>query len=304
MARQKYTAAICCVILLACSRVSAQTNDSLKPSRVESAETDPVSVVDSVEAAYRELICSRAADETDANQDQAIDLALQQRFVDARFDAIIRQSMQNAPNPQRWNVEELSQAVKLLPLCTLDPVEQAELVFRCYLECGDSKADYSLRKELRQVLRRHPNPTSRLVNERLQQGDDPKSVLPLVDIVGDSTEATLPLLMDYAKSDEPEIAAWAMGKIPELIEQVRKLKQQSDRIAEQRRLGIEGLDSKMVEYAKRIIGRYDVDGDQELSPEEYAKMLQSPAEADTDENGRISWGEYAAWMQSRYRRRQ
>ncbi|QEF96324.1 hypothetical protein Mal15_03510 [Stieleria maiorica] len=126
---------------------------------------------------------------------------------------------------------------------------------------------------------------------------DPLSVV-------DSVEAALPLLMDHAKSDDPEIAAWAMAQIPALIEQVRKLKQQSDRIAEQRRLGIEGLDTQMVQYAKRLIGRYDLNGDQELSPEEYAKLLQSPAEADTDENGRVSLGEYAAWLQSRHRRRQ
>ncbi|MCS7467562.1 hypothetical protein NZK35_12990 [Stieleria sp. ICT_E10.1] len=275
-----------------------------EPASSPEEATAATSVVDAVEKDYRELICARAADASDPNQDQAIDLALRQRYVDARFDAIIRQSMQNASRPERWNVEELSRAIKLLPLCTLPSQEQAELVFECYLECEDSKTDSRLQNQLKQVLRRHPDSTSRLVNERLRQTDDPKSVLPLVDIVGSSTEATLPRLMELAKSDDPEVAVWAMNWIPSLMEQVRKLNQQSRQLAEQKKLGVDGLDSKMVAYAKRIIGRYDTDGDQELTPAEYEKMLQSPAVADADENGRISIAEYAAWLQARSRRQE
>ncbi|QDV47861.1 hypothetical protein Enr13x_77730 [Stieleria neptunia] len=288
-------------LLTGADHCGAQVLESAPTSEEATATT---SVVDAVEKDYRELICARAADASDAYQDQAIDLALRQGYVDARFDAIVRQSMQNASYPEQWNVEELSRAIKLLPLCTLAPREQAELVFECYLECEDSKTDSRLRSQLKQVLRRYPDPTSRLVNERLRQTDDPKSVLPLVDIVGSSTEATLPRLMELAKSGDPEVAVYVMGWIPNLMEQVRKLNQRSRKLAEQKKLGVEGLDSRMVAYAKRIIGRYDTDGDQELTPEEYEKMLQSPAVADADENGRISIGEYAAWLQSRSRRQE
>nr|WP_143548260.1 hypothetical protein [Rhodopirellula sp. SM50] len=289
------------VLLIGSAPCVAQVSESASPPEEATAAT---SVVDAVEKDYRELICARAADASDPNQDQAIDLALRQHYVDARFDAIVRQSMQDASPPERWDVEELSRAVKLLPLCTLPPQEQAELVFACYLQCQDSKSDSRLRSHLKQVLRRYPDPTSRLVNERLRQTDDPKSVLPLVDIVGSSTEATLPRLMELAKSEDPEVAVWAMTWIPNLIEQVRKLNQQSRQLAEQKKLGVDGLESRMVEYAKRIIDRYDTDGDQELTPAEYEKMLQSPQVADTDDNGRISIGEYATWLQARSRRRQ
>ncbi len=282
----------------------AQVSESASPPEETTAATATASVVDAVEKDYRELICARAADTSDPHQDRAIDLALRQNYLDARFNVIVRQSMQNASHPDQWNVDELSRAVKLLALCTLPPQEQAELVFKCYLECDDSKSDSRLRNQLKQVLRRYPDPTSRLVNERLRQTDDPKSVLPLVDIVGSSTEATLPLLMELANSEDPEVAVWAMTWIPNLMEQVRKLNQQARQLAEQQKLGVEGLDSKMVEYARRIIARYDVDGDQELTSAEYEKMLQSPEVADADGNGRVSIGEYATWLQARSRRRQ
>ncbi len=301
MTRSMFVSTVSIALLVGASHCAAQVSEPAPSSEKSTADTATGSVVDAVEKDYRELICKRAADASDLHQDQAIELALRQNYLDARFNAIVRQSMQNASHPERWNVDELTRAVKLLALCTLPPEEQAELVFECYLECDDSKSDSRLRNQLKQVLRRYPDPTSRLVNERLRQTDDPKSVLPLVDIVGSSTEATLPLLMELANSEDPEVAEWAMTWIPNLMPQVRKLNQQSRQLAEQRKLVLKGADEKMLKYAERIISRYDANGDKELSPAEYEKMLQSPEVADADENGRVTIAEYAAWLQSRSR---
>lgn len=61
-------------------------------------------------------------------------------------------------------------------------------------------------------------------------------------------------------------------------------------------------DSKYMEYAERIIGRYDGNEDKKLTASEWDKMLMSPADADADRDGMITVDEYAWWMQSRAKR--
>jgi hypothetical protein len=62
-------------------------------------------------------------------------------------------------------------------------------------------------------------------------------------------------------------------------------------------------DAKMVDYAKRIIVRYDANKDNKLVASEWKKMLMSPAAADGNRDGAITIDEYAWWMQSRSKRK-
>ncbi len=58
-------------------------------------------------------------------------------------------------------------------------------------------------------------------------------------------------------------------------------------------------DEKFVKVAERIVKRYDKNGNSELTPSEWKKMLMSPAAADTNRDGKITIHEYATWMNSR-----
>lgn len=258
--------------------------------------------LDAIEADYRELVCKLAADPTNPNRESAIDLALRQKYVDERFNAPIREVLGKAQQPNRWNVTQIELAHKMFPLSTLEPDERVELAFRCYLQCTDSSADRSLSRLLIRELQGSPDLTSRLVNEHLKKDRRRTALYRLAPIVGDSSDKVLLQLMEVAKSEDQEFAPWAMNLIPSLIEDLREREQAATQRAEKKRMGLDGIDSKFVSYAERIIGRYDQNGDSKLAPNEYAKMLMSPLPADQNGDKVINVKEYAIWMQSRSKR--
>lgn len=53
---------------------------------------------------------------------------------------------------------------------------------------------------------------------------------------------------------------------------------------------------KMMAYAKKILSKYDKNGDLALSATEWSKMLLSPADADFDGDGRVTVLEYAGYL--------
>lgn len=55
-------------------------------------------------------------------------------------------------------------------------------------------------------------------------------------------------------------------------------------------------DTKLTEVAKKIVTRYDKNGDGALTASEWETMLVDPKPADGDKDGRITIPEYAAWM--------
>ncbi|MFG0267223.1 MAG: HEAT repeat domain-containing protein [Rhodopirellula sp. JB055] len=59
------------------------------------------------------------------------------------------------------------------------------------------------------------------------------------------------------------------------------------------------INPKMLEYAERIIGRYDRDGSRSLDAKEWESMLMSPVAADHNHDGIVTIEEYALYMQNR-----
>jgi len=55
-------------------------------------------------------------------------------------------------------------------------------------------------------------------------------------------------------------------------------------------------DAKLTDYAKKIVTRYDKNGDGALTASEWETMLVDPKPADGDKDGRITIPEYAIWM--------
>jgi hypothetical protein len=59
------------------------------------------------------------------------------------------------------------------------------------------------------------------------------------------------------------------------------------------------INPKMLEYAERIIGRYDQDDSKSLNEREWKQMLMSPASADLNQDKIITIEEYALHMHNR-----
>jgi Ca2+-binding EF-hand superfamily protein len=61
-------------------------------------------------------------------------------------------------------------------------------------------------------------------------------------------------------------------------------------------------DAKYVDVAKRIVERYDKNKDSALTASEWGKMLMSPADSDSNRDGKVTIDEYAFWMQNRQKK--
>lgn len=107
------------------------------------------------------------------------------------------------------------------------------------------------------------------------------------------------MLLEAAKSDDYPLAEDAMNCADDLLRRMRERAQGQRMVAQAKPAEMAGVDKKMIQYAERIIGRYDLNKDLTLSKVEYKKMLMSPHDADADHNGSITIIEYATWMQNR-----
>jgi hypothetical protein len=67
--------------------------------------------------------------------------------------------------------------------------------------------------------------------------------------------------------------------------------------------GKKKVDDNYIKSAKQIIGRYDTNGDEKLSKQEWQKMLLNPAKADANQDQQITVDEYARWARSKDRSR-
>lgn len=54
--------------------------------------------------------------------------------------------------------------------------------------------------------------------------------------------------------------------------------------------------ARQLDYAKKVIEKYDKSGDGELTADEWGQMAKNPEAADADRNGRITREEYARWL--------
>jgi hypothetical protein len=59
------------------------------------------------------------------------------------------------------------------------------------------------------------------------------------------------------------------------------------------------IDSRYLDYAKKLIAKYDTSGDGRLTKDEWSSMSKDPSAADTDGDGKIDDAEYARWMMNR-----
>lgn len=252
---------------------------------------------------FRDIVCKRALNFGDELQDRAIDIAQDSKFVDVRFDDVIRKNLKSASKPNNWNTERIETTLHLIPLSTLGAQEQVELAFKCYLQCdGKSSQDRSVVRSLVSLLGKTPDETSRVLHKHLQEAPLTSELLSLCVIAGEASEEILPIVVAAAESSDADVAEAAMRTAPDMITLLRRKQRQLQSEASALAEGVSEIDSKMVSYAKRIISRYDKNDDSVLTPNEYGSMLISPVTADTDGNGKITVREYAVYMEKRSRR--
>jgi hypothetical protein len=276
---------------------SSQSSQSDQPTDGPADNAD--SAIDEAAAELRELICSRAADFSHQSQEQSIALVVRRDYHDERFDAPIRRILKESAQTDQWEAEKIQRAIMLIPFSSLDPKELTGFIFACYFQCDGKNADINLARDLKKHLSRYPDQTSRLLKEKMGNDGVTGKLIPLVQIVGKSSEEMLPMLLEACRSDDRALAEAAVSTVDTLIQQLRRNKQNRS-LAQA--LDVQELDPKFIAYSQRIVSRYDKDQDKVLSADEWEKMLMSPADADKDKDHLITVEEYAAWMQARTKR--
>lgn len=262
-------------------------------------ESDTGDLLDRIEAEYRELVVARVI--ASPFQPQAIELAVEQKIVDQRFNDFVRNMLQR-PADSGSEMSPLRVVEKLLPLCTFEPEERAKLAMQGYKLAIQQDERPSVARGYQSQLAKYPDLTSRLLAEAMEQPDFEPEMIELATIIGSSSEQVLQLMMRTASSNVASKAVPAMKMVPELLDRIQRRHREVLAMKALGQADIGEIDPKLIAYARRLIQRSDRNGDLKLSRNEFASLLLNPEPADTDGNDEITVEEYALWMQSRTRR--
>lgn len=275
-----------------------------------SSETQTEYDLNEQKAAFRELVCARAADISSPLQTQAISIAREHRYIDERFDAAIYRVMREVLEPEKWETAAVSNALNLLPLSKLDPKVQSKLVFECYNHAStqlpilkrsrvSTRSTELIIERLKKFLSEHPAELTELIKQGLKSKDLPNSAYTLFAKIGEKGIPLLPMVLEVAHSEDPEVASRALNAANNLLRQ----SQASAPIVAAKAAVVAPIDAKITKYAEAIISRYDVNKDGFLTEDESEKMLMPvPKSADLNGDRLITANEYGFYMQSKSKR--
>ena len=249
---------------------------------------------------FRELIIQHAADFDSPANDQAISIVQRRGYTDSRFDKAIRKAMTGKDSLALIRI--LPHAIALMPHSTLSEPEQVTMLLDTLnveygamaaklghggipiknLHCGGRLKQ--LRKEL-------------AVQLKVRLKAEPKSAIlcAAAELAGSWGHDLIPLLIKAAESGDSDIQRYAIASADQILLMVERARQEEEKAKK----SAADADSRLRSYAARIVGRYDVNNDGELTQSEWQSMLLSPAPADTDGDGSITIEEYAGFLKSR-----
>ncbi len=269
-----------------------------------SPDTVPEPDIDRVRSQFEDLLIAKATDfsESHATQLSMSKLALKHLQPDDRFNQPIREVLlRYADGRSAEDSEEeskpLALALQLFELTTFSPDEAVELLLKTMMS-ENPTIDESARNRIYFFLSNRPDATSRQVLEALRRGERSGDLFWLTGITGESSAAVAAELLKIAKGDDPELASAALQPLAAVISNVERFKQRHA-------AGLTSeANSKYLNYAGRIINRYDRNHDGRLTKDEFGTMLMSPEAADVDKDGSITAAEYAVWLAERNQPRQ
>ncbi len=253
---------------------------------------------------FEQLLLKRAADLSHPNHLVAVELLGQQKQQFEELNLVIEHVFENVAADDPGSLTKRSQAISLIPLSTIDKSKKVRFVL-------DTIQSYSVenvhspagQRQSKKILSQYPEETFSQILERLKQPNANRAMAELLQVVSmgvpltQLNQATAPLIV-LAGSDDTETAESAMYVTSRLQSEIDQRVRQK-RIALSKPVLPQGMDEKYLKYSQRIIGRYDKNNDNALTPSEWESMLMSPAAADANRDGRITVEEYALWMQSK-----
>jgi len=259
------------------------------PAFVHAQEPD---VAESIEARYRNLILNTVEDPNSDLRYHAIDVAAR-RYPDADLDACIRRTLTSDP---LIDSQDVSHALRLLPNSKMTSQEQTRLLLDALVRWTSetqTRTNGVVIRDLTDFLKQRPAGLSRGIAPRLKQDDIPRVLLSLAGYTQQHGQPLLDDLLKVAETSDVLRKALALNSATSVIRAIE------DSVAKQQQSKAAPASERLREYARKIISRYDANGDEALTASEWDKMLMSPAAADTDGDGKITVEEYAEFLANR-----
>ena len=274
---------------------------------------------------FREIVIQAATEPQSEMHAQALAIVQSRNWTDPRLDDFIRQMLRAEPG-ESLDRPELSLAVTMLLRSGVARREQVKLLLDLlvldaekYVElCGTSSTMADLKQYERKrtpgfrsvigLLGALPEEAAAELSVRLWDEDAPAILFAAARLTGEHGATVLPALLDRCKhSDGIDSVAALMSA--DTILQAAASKAAASKDAASKDAGVDPAppssptvaDDRLLEYAERIVRRYDANKNGALERVEWGKLLQSPASADRNGDGRITTLEYAAYLHSRQR---
>jgi len=259
---------------------------------------------------FQDLICAAAIDIESPIHRRALAFVEKHQYTDPRFDAFYRDAMLNQePDPAKTMLRRTA-AVSLFALVKIDKAEKLKLIFdllgdeeigfldyfRSSPGSGSLDGFQGMSSPVNTIVKllKYQKELPALLEEKLKT-EGPKTIYCALAAYSAPSEELKKLLLRAAKSDDNEAANFAVIALDELLsrEQI-----QAKRKSSAMKVDV-AVDPKFADYAKKIVSRYDSNGNESLDAAERSKMLVAPSQADTDADGEITVLEYAEWMQQK-----
>ncbi|QDT11522.1 hypothetical protein [Planctomycetes bacterium K23_9] len=265
--------------------------------------------VSELEDKFRDVTCMQAANFSSTAQSEAIRIVRERGYRDERFDAVVYRILREVCEPGKLNMLQATNGLSLLPHSTLELKVQIKLTYECFVTARqqaaalkkgrvNSRAEEIIAEKAERYLAMHPSELTEVLRARLKTRDLPVFGYKLLGYLGDLEQTLLPLVIDAAGSEQPDEASAALLAADACFKRMQP--DQAKAIADENAKA--DVDEKMLKYAERIISRYDLNKDGNLSEQEGAKMLMSPMSADYNGDRLVTVNEYGRWLRSRQKK--
>ncbi len=297
------------------------------PESEPSAAAQPADPLEQLRQQQLELAIAIAADFDSPAQQQAAQVVAQQEVVDARFDAPVRAALEHRKGSGSFADQSMVAAIRMLKHTTIAPKDQVTLLLDLLIARSLDETSQEGRGLREGRLINLPGISAMIVSRltflqkplaeeletRLAEDEPPVVLCAAAGQTGEHGLALVPRLLEVAaESDDRYVKAAVFQAVERIFESDRPDRRAAQNVAaakaagrmrsadEQNALAAQAkISPQSFEYATRILKRNDSNGDGVLTQDEWSTMLVDPSPADTNQDGRITVEEYAAWMHRR-----
>lgn len=263
---------------------------------------------DELRTEWMEQSLAEVADDDSAVQDAAIDYLAANPPENETWNEFVRNQLRSE------DLDAVNQGMELLASTSIELDGRVELIRIALTAAGDQATDQTVDKRRTSAVSRPQSRVTRetvvahqivekaesyfnedpalyeaVVKSMLADDDPAPSVFSLLFRSGTDDIEVGRRLLELTNSDKKETAAMASRVLNAVLR----------RAPTTAPVPITGapVADKYLQYAGRIVSRYDKDNEGTLTADEWKQMLVDPSPADSDGNGRITAEEYGRWLQ-------